>query len=118
MRAERSAVADERADVFGIGEAIRRAQEQGTRAVGEDGGQRGRRGDFADGKDALVKVKADQLVQETSLGDEDVEVILPSFEQRREFFDAIRRQHDGHDAEALVLQEALHDFVAFGHEDA
>ncbi len=117
MRAEGDAVADEQADVLGIGQAIYGGEQARRRILREQVVERGFGWNFSDGQDTLKHLETDEGFEEFFVGEIDSDVLGSFGEEGLEFRQTGFGQDDGFDGE-MTFEETLDDFIAFGHEDA
>ena len=82
---EGDAVADEQADVLGIGQAVHSGEQARRRILLEQVVERGFDGNLSDGQDALEHLEADERFEKSFVGKIDGDVFGSFGEQRLEF---------------------------------
>ena len=98
-------------------EAIRRRQEPRLRTARDDFRQRRQRRNFPHRQQALVHREAGERFQQRLLGDEHLDFLGRACKQRLQFPQPFLREQHRDNAE-LALQQAAHDLLAFGDENA
>jgi hypothetical protein len=117
MCAERGAVAHESAEIFRVRQRINGDEQLRPRTARQNLIERGGRGNFADGEDALKQREAGERHQKPPFREINSDLFRTRFEQRAEFIQMLLGEHDGDDGET-ALEQAAHDLFALSHEDA
>ena len=117
LNAERDAVAHERAEIFRVCQCVHGDQQQRFRLVRQNIVERGGRGDFPDGKLALIHRKADEGFEQLFIREINGEFFRARLEQRAKLLQMFFGQQDGDDFKT-AFEQAAHDLFALGHEDA
>jgi len=117
LRAERRAIADQRPEILGAGEAIGRRQESRLRAACHHFRQRWHYWNLPHRKQALVHREASERFQQCLFGNEHPDLLRPRLQQRPQLRQPFLGEKDRDNAE-LALQQAAHDLLALRDENA